>query len=81
MTKGTLGPIELIEGILVAMGLFTRWSAFLLSGLMAFAYWIAHGTQAILPIVSRGELAALYCFLFLYISAHGSGLWSIDSKR
>ncbi|HLG28713.1 MAG TPA: DoxX family protein [Candidatus Brocadiales bacterium] len=75
------GPIELVGGILVAIGLFTRWTAFLSSGLMAFAYWLAHGTQAVLPIVNRGELAALYCFLFLYISAHGSGIWSIDSKR
>lgn len=75
------GPIELVGGTLVAVGLFTRWAAFLCSGLMAFAYWIAHGTTALLPIINRGELAAIYCFLFLYISAHGSGIWSVDSRR
>lgn len=73
------GPIELIGGTLVMIGLFTRWAAFLCSGLMAFAYWMAHGTQALFPIVNRGELAALYCFIFLYISAHGGGLWSLDA--
>lgn len=73
------GPIELIGGILIMVGLFTSWSAFLASGLMAFAYWIGHGTKALLPLVNNGELAALYCFVFLFISTHGGGIWSIDA--
>lgn len=75
------GSIELVGGALVMIGLYTRWAAFLASGLMAAAYWMAHGTQALLPIVNKGELAALYCFVFLYISARGPGLWSADSAR
>ena len=73
------GPIELIGGLLVMVGLFTHWAAFFCSGLMAAAYWMMHGTQGLLPIVNRGELAALYCFVFLYISAQGSGIWSVDA--
>lgn len=72
------GPIELIGGILIMIGLFTRWAAFLASGLMAAAYWMAHGTKAILPIMNNGELAALYCFVFLFISTQGCGIWSVD---
>jgi putative oxidoreductase len=75
------GPIELVCGILVMIGLFTRWSAFLASGLMAFAYWMAHGTKALLPIQNNGELAALYCFVFLFISTQGGGLWSVDAAQ
>lgn len=75
------GPIELFGGILVMIGLFTRWSAFLASGLMAFAYWIGHGTKALLPIVNNGELAALYCFVFLFIATQGGGIWSVDSLQ
>ncbi len=72
------GPIELVGGALVMLGLFTRWAAFLCSGLMAAAYWMAHAPQGPFPLLNRGELAALYCFVFLFISAHGSGIWSID---
>jgi putative oxidoreductase len=75
------GPIEFIGGTLVAIGLFTRWAAFLCSGLMASAYWMAHGTRHILPLLNEGELAALYCFVFLFISAHGAGRWSMDAAR
>jgi putative oxidoreductase len=75
------GPIELIGGSLVMIGLFAGWAAFLCSGLMASAYWMAHGTQALLPLQNMGELAALYCFVFLCISAHGSGIWSVDAVR
>jgi putative oxidoreductase len=74
----TAGPIELFGGVLVMIGLFTRWAAFLSSGLMAFAYWLAHGTHALLPVQNQGELAVIYCFVFLYISARGPGLWSLD---
>lgn len=73
------GPIETIGGALVMAGLFTRWAAFLCSGLMAAAYWMMHAPQALFPIQNRGDLAILYCFVFLYISAQGPGLWSIDS--
>lgn len=75
------GPIELIGGALVMVGFFAGWAAFLCSGLMAFAYWMVHGTNALFPIQNGGELAALYCFVFLYISAHGSGIWSVDDAR
>jgi len=75
------GPIELVCGFLVMVGLFAGWAAFLCSGLMAFAYWMVHGTKALFPIQNGGELAALYCFVFLFISAQGSGIWSVDAVR
>ncbi len=75
------GPIELIGGLLVMAGLFTRWSAFFCGGLMAAAYWMTHGMQALFPIMNGGELAALYCFAFLFIAAQGSGIWSVDAAR
>ena len=75
------GPIELVGGILVMIGLFTRWAAFLCSGLMAFAYWMVHGLNALFPMENKGELAALYCFVFLFIAAKGGGLWSVDGSR
>ena len=75
------GGIELIGGALVMVGLLTRWSAFICSGTMAIGYWMAHGFNALLPIQNGGELAALYCFVFLYIAANGGGVWSLDSTR
>ena len=75
------GPIELIGGVLVMIGLFTGWAAFLCSGLMAAAYWMAHGMKALFPSVNGGELAILYCFAFLFISARGAGIWSVDGSR
>ncbi len=72
------GPLELFGGILVMIGFFTRPVAFVLSGLMACAYWMAHGTKALLPAMNGGELAVIYCFVFLFISARGSGIWSVD---
>ena len=77
----TAGPIELIGGSLVMIGLLTRWAAFISSGLMAAAYWIAHGLQALFPLQNGGELAALYCFVFLFIAANGAGIWSVDAAR
>ena len=74
------GGIELVGGALVMVGLLTRWAAFICSGTMAVAYWMAHGMNALFPIQNGGELAALYCFVFLYIAAKGSGIWSLDSK-
>lgn len=75
------GPIELIGGLFVMIGFSTRWAAFLCSGLMAAAYWMAHGTNALLPIMNQGEPAALYCFVFLFIAARGAGRWSVDGAR
>jgi putative oxidoreductase len=75
------GPIEFLGGLMVAVGLFTNWAAFVCSGLMAAAYWMAHGTKAFFPLVNGGEMAALYCFVFLFISANGPGIWSVDAIR
>jgi putative oxidoreductase len=72
------GPIEFLGGLLVMTGLWTRWAAFICSGEMAFAYWTVHGTHALLPLMNGGEMAIIYCFLFLFISARGSGEFSID---
>lgn len=73
------GVLEFFGGILILIGLFTRWTAFILCGLMAVAYWMAHGTSAFLPIINRGELAVLYCFVFLYFFFAGGGSWSVDN--
>ena len=75
------GTIEFVTGALVAIGFFTRWAAFLASGTMAAAYWMAHGTKAFHPLMNQGELAILYCFAFLFISAHGAGIWSADGDN
>ena len=75
------GPIELIGGTLVMIGLLTRWVAFLCSGLMAAAYWMGHGSQGLFPILNGGELAIMNCFVFLYIAAKGPGIWSVDAAR
>lgn len=81
--EGTLpliaGVIELVGGTLILLGLQTRWVAFLCSGLMAAAYFIAHASGGFLPLLNRGETAVLYCFVFLYFWANGSGDWSLDS--
>lgn len=73
------GAIELVGGLMIMLGLFAGFAAFIASGTMAFAYFIAHGLNAFLPIQNGGELAVIYCFLFLYIAARGSGLISLDS--
>jgi putative oxidoreductase len=70
--------IELVGGALVAIGLLTRWAAFVCSGMMAAAYWMAHGMHAFHPLANHGETAVLYCFAFLFIAAHGPGIWSAD---
>jgi len=75
------GSIELVGGLMIMVGFMTRQAAFLCSGLMAAAYWMAHGLNAILPIQNHGELAVLYCFVFLFIAAQGSGIWSVDGSR
>lgn len=78
------GLIELVCGALVAIGLFGAPAAFLASGTMAFAFFLGHVIPAkgnLIPLVNKGELAVLYCFAFLYIAAHGSGIWSADAAR
>ncbi|WP_372021900.1 DoxX family protein (plasmid) [Tistrella mobilis] len=75
------GPIELVGGALVMIGLFTTPAAFLCSGMAAAAYWVGHANGGLLPIVNKGELAALYAFVFLFIATAGSGIWSIDRLR
>lgn len=71
------GPIELIGGALVIIGLFTRPAAFLCSGMAAAAYWVGHAKAGMYPLGNGGEAAALYAFAFLYISARGTGAWGI----
>jgi len=78
---GLAGTLELFGGLLLLLGLFTRPVAFLLAGEMAFAYFMAHAPKGFWPILNRGELAALYCFVFLYLAAAGGGVWSIDRLR
>lgn len=77
----TAGVIELVGGAMVAVGFMTSWAAFLCSGTMAAAYWMAHGLNHLFPIVNKGEMAVLYCFAFLFISSKGSGIWSVDAAR
>lgn len=77
---GLAGIIELACGLLVAIGLFSRWAAFLASGEMAAAYFMQHAPHSLWPIVNRGELAVLYCFAFLYIAARGGGRWAVTHE-
>ncbi len=78
---GVSGILEFFGGFLVMVGLFTRPVSFVLSGLMAFAYFMAHAPHGFWPLVNHGELAVIYCFLFLYLSAAGGGEWSVDHFR
>jgi putative oxidoreductase len=75
------GGIELVGGLLLAVGLFSRGTAFLMSGLMAAAYFIAHAPQGFWPILNGGELAIAYCWLLLYLAAAGPGAWALDDLR
>ena len=78
---GIAGLLELFGGALIIIGLFTRIAAFVLSGLMAFAYFLAHAPQGFHPILNGGELAVLYCFIFLYFAAAGPGPWAVDARK
>ena len=73
------GVIEFVGGILIAIGLFTGYAAFIASGQMAAAYFKVHAPGGFWPIVNGGELAVVYCFVFLYIASHGSGILSVDA--
>lgn len=78
---GFAGVLELVGGALILIGLFTRPVAFILSGMTAVAYFYAHAPKGAFPILNGGELAVLYCFVFLYLAAAGGGAWSIDRLR
>jgi len=73
--------LEIVGGVLIVLGLFTRPVAFVLSGMMAVAYFMFHAPAGFYPIVNGGELAILYCFIFLYLAAQGPGALSLDGKR
>jgi putative oxidoreductase len=75
---GAAGILELIGGVLLIIGLFTRPVAFILSGMCAIAYFYVHAGQGFFPLLNNGELAALYAFVFLYLAAAGGGAWSAD---
>lgn len=78
---GAAALIELIAGTLILVGLFTRIAAFIASGEMAVAYWMFHAPKSIYPIVNMGEVAILFCFIFLYLAAAGPGAYSLDARR
>jgi putative oxidoreductase len=78
---GAAGVIEVVGGALLLVGLFTQPVAFVLSGEMAFAYFLKHAPKDFWPVMNGGELAALYCFLFLFLAAAGGGPWSLDAIR
>ncbi|WP_225410247.1 DoxX family protein [Stigmatella hybrida] len=78
------GGIEFVAGLLIAIGLFTGPAAFLSSGTMAVAFFLGHVLRSqgnLNPLVNKGELAVLYCFVFFYMAARGSGIWSVDAAR
>lgn len=72
------GVLEIVGGVLLIPGLFVRPTAFVLSGLMAFAYWLAHAPRSPYPVLNGGDAAILYCFVFLFLAAAGGGAWSLD---
>jgi len=78
---GIAGWLEILLGLMIAVGIFTATAAFIASGQMAIAYFIGHFPQGFLPILNQGELAVLNCFLFLYVATHGSGIWAVDGMR
>ena len=81
--SGVAGMLEVVGGALLLIGLFTRPAAFVLCGLMAVAYFMAHGSQGnvLVPMLNKGELAVLYCFVFLYFAVAGAGAWSVDALQ
>jgi putative oxidoreductase len=78
---GLAGVLEFFGGLLLLVGLFTRPVAFILSGEMAFAYFMAHAPRNFFPVINEGDAAILYCFIFLYIAIVGGGVWSVDYAR
>jgi putative oxidoreductase len=78
---GLAGVLEMVGGFLILIGLFTRPVAFMLSGMMAVAYFMAHGSQGFFPALNAGDAAILFCFVFLYLAAAGPGPLSVDGAR
>ncbi len=78
--EGVSGVIELVGGLFLLPGLFTRLAAFVLSGEMAVAYFVAHAPKSFFPAVNKGELAVVYAFVFLFVAAAGAGPWSLDRR-
>jgi putative oxidoreductase len=78
---GLAGVLEIVGGALVTIGLFTRAAAFVLSGMMAVAYFMAHGSRGFFPALNGGDAAVLFCFIFLYFVAAGAGPYSVDARR
>ncbi len=78
---GVGGVLEAVGGALILLGLFTRPTAFILSGMMAVAYWMFHAPQSPFPVINGGDAAILYCFVFLYFVTSGPGAWSVDGMR
>lgn len=81
LVPGVQGLLELVGGLLIVLGLFTRPVAFILSGNMAFAYFMSHAPRAFFPMLNGGDAAILYCFIFLYFFVAGAGVWSLDHLR
>ena len=81
LNPGLQGLLELVGGLLLALGLFTRTVAFVLAGNMAVAYLMVHGPRGFFPLLKGGELAIVYCFIFLYFWIAGGGEWSLDRSR
>ncbi|MBM7049262.1 DoxX family protein [Rhizobium lusitanum] len=75
------GAIEIVTGLLITAGYYTRVAAFIASGEMAAAYWMAHGSQSFWPALNMGEPAILFCFVFLYVAFAGAGAWALDNAR
>lgn len=76
---GLAGSLELVGGILLILGLFTRPVAFIVAGEMAFAYFMGHAPRGFMPILNNGGLAIMFCFVFLYLACAGGGPWSADA--
>ena len=75
------GAIEVVTGLLITVGFYTRIAAFIASGEMAAAYWMAHGSQSFWPALNMGEAAIMFCFTFLYLAFAGAGAWALDNAR
>lgn len=78
---GLAGALELVGGVLIILGLFTRTTAFVMAGFMAVAYFMAHAPQSFFPIQNMGEAAIMYCFIFLFLATAGAGRFSLDASR
>ena len=76
---GVAGMMEIVLGLLIAIGFFTGYAAFIASGEMAVAYFIGHFPKSFWPLENAGEPAVLFCFIFLYMATQGSGIWSVDA--